>query len=88
MYAAGFGIENLHFDSLRLVNGEGAACLAWATCLLVWSRRPGLHLSRSRLLAFSAALFAGVLFAHRLSKLILVFLGGKAREVGGTDTSV
>jgi len=71
MYAAGFGIDNLPFDDLRLLVGEGAACLVWATCLLVWSRQPGLRLSRNRLLALSATLFAGVLSVRGLSILIL-----------------
>jgi len=70
MYAAGLGIDNLPFYDLRLLIGEGGACLMWATCLLVWSRQPGLRLSRSRLLAVFAILFAGVLFAYGLSYLI------------------
>jgi hypothetical protein len=68
MYAA--GIDNLHFITVRFFIGEGAACLMWATCLLVWSRQPGLRLSRSLLLAVFAVLFASVLFAYGLSYLI------------------
>jgi hypothetical protein len=71
MYAAGFGIVNLPFDDLRLLIGEGAACLMWATCLLVWSRQPGLRPSRNRLLGLFAVLFASVLFAYGISELIL-----------------
>jgi len=70
MYAAGFGIDNLPFGDLRLLIGEGAACLMWAICLLAWSRQPGRFLSGNRLLAVFATLFAGVLFAYGLSYLI------------------
>jgi hypothetical protein len=31
MYAIGLGIDNLPYDSVRLMIGEGAACLVWAT---------------------------------------------------------
>jgi hypothetical protein len=107
LYAVGFRI-NPPFDSLRLVIGEGAACLVWAICLLAWSRESGSHLSRNRLLALFTTLFASVLSAHGVSNLvlksfhkeihflltsvvattisamILVFLRGKATEVGGS----
>jgi hypothetical protein len=108
MYAVGFRTDNPPFYALRLVIGEGAACLVWATCLLVWSNESGSHLSRNRLLALFTTLFASVLSAHGLSNLvlkslhkeiyflltsvvattisamILVFLTGKATEVGGS----
>jgi|HubBroStandDraft_2_1064218.scaffolds.fasta_scaffold87128_2 hypothetical protein len=35
MVAIGFGIMDLPFYDLRLLVGEGAACLAWAGCLLI-----------------------------------------------------
>jgi hypothetical protein len=70
MYAVGLGIDNLPFASVRFLIGEGAACLVWAICLLVWSSASGLGLSRKRLLALSATLFVGVLFAYGLSDLI------------------
>ena len=71
MYAVGFGIDNLPFYSLRLVFGEGAACLVWVICLLAWSRESGSCLSRNRLLALFAILFAGVLATHGVSNLVL-----------------
>jgi hypothetical protein len=71
MYVAGFGIVDLPFDPLRLLIGEAAACLAWATCLLVWSRQTGFRVARKQLLAFFSALFAGVPAAYGLSSLIL-----------------
>ena len=71
MYASGFGIVDLPFDSLRLLIGEGVASLAWAICLLIWGRQSGQRLSRNLLLATFAALFAGVLFANGLAYLIL-----------------
>jgi hypothetical protein len=69
MLAAGFGIVNLPFDALRLLIGEGAACLAWATCLLIFARRPVLRPPIPVLASF-AALFAGVLIAAGLATLI------------------
>ena len=108
MYAVGFRVDNPPFYSLRLVIGEGAACLVWAICLLVWSSESGFRLSRNRLLALFTTLFASVLSAHGVSNLvlksfhkeiyflltsvvattisamILVFLRGKATEVGGS----
>ena len=108
MYAVGFRINNPPFYSLRLVIGEGAACLAWAICLLVWSSESGSRLLRNRLLALFTTLFASVLSAHGVSNLvlksfhkeiyflltsvvattisamILVFLRGKATEVGSS----
>lgn len=108
MYAIGFGIDNLPFYSLRLMIGEAAACLVWAVCLLAWSRESGSSLSRNRILASFAVLFAGVLSANgvtslvlesfhkdiswlfisvvvtTISALILIFLRGKATEVGGS----
>lgn len=71
LYAAGFGIVNLPLYSLRLLIAEGTACLAWATCLLFWSRQRGIRPLRKRLVAISAALFAGVLTADGLSWLII-----------------
>ena len=71
MYAAGFGMDNLPFYSLRLAVGEAAGCVAWTICLVAWSRQPGLVLSRNRILALFATLFVGVLSAHELSSLIL-----------------
>jgi hypothetical protein len=71
MYLFGFGVVNLPLYNLRLMIGEGAASLVWAVCLLEWSRRPGLGLSRNHLLATSATLFAGALFAHGLTYLVL-----------------
>jgi len=71
MYAGGFGIVNLPFDNLRLMIGEGAACLVWATCLLVWSRKPDLRPSPRRILELFAILFAGILFAFGASEVIL-----------------
>lgn len=71
MYLFGFGMVDLPLYNLRLMIGEGAASLAWAVCLLAWSRRPGLGLSRNHLLATFATLFAGVLFAHGLTYLVL-----------------
>jgi hypothetical protein len=71
MLAAGFGIVNLPFDDLRVLIGEGAACLAWAVCLLIWSQRAVLRPSATRLFALFAALFAGVLVTYGLSTLIL-----------------
>lgn len=62
--------DNLPFYGLSLLIGEAAACLAWAVCLLVWSRRPVLRRSGNRLLALFAALFAGVLIAAGLATLI------------------
>ncbi len=72
MYAVGFGVDNLPLDSFRLLVGEAAACLAWAVCLLVWSREPALRRPGNRLLAVFAALFVGVLFAYGLSYLIRI----------------
>ena len=55
MYAVGFGVDNLPLDSFRLLVGEAAACLAWAVCLLVWSRKPALRRSGNRLLEIGRA---------------------------------
>jgi hypothetical protein len=71
LYAAGFGIDNLPFDSLRFLIGEGAASLMWAICLMMWSREPGLSLSKTRFLGVSTTIFVGVLSAQGLSQLIL-----------------
>lgn len=71
LYVTGFGMANLPFYSLRLVIGEAAACLAWAICLLGWSRKTGFRLSRRQLLGSFSALFAGVLVASGLSTPIL-----------------
>ncbi len=71
MYGAGFGIVNLPFENLRLLIGEGAACLVWAICLWVWSRRPSLRSSRNSFFAIYAVLCAGVLSAAGLTELIL-----------------
>ena len=70
MHAAGFGMENLPFEPFRRLLGEGAACLAWATCLLIWSHRSSLRLSRKRLVALSTSLFVCVVAAYCLSLLI------------------
>jgi hypothetical protein len=71
MYAAGFGRDNPPYYSLRLLIGEGAACLVWAECLLIWSHQSRLRFSRDRLLAAFAALYVAVLAAHGLSVLFL-----------------
>jgi hypothetical protein len=71
MVIAGFKIDDLPFYALRLLIGEAAACLAWAACLLVWSRQTGVCVSRKRLLASFSTLFAGVLAAYGLSGVIL-----------------
>jgi len=71
LYAVGFGPVNLPLDTLRLVIGEGAACLAWAICLLAWSCGLGSCWSRSRLLASFTILFAAVLSANGVSNLVL-----------------
>lgn len=63
-------LDNLPLFNLRILIAEGAGCLAWAVCLLVWSRKPALRRSGKRLLAVFATLFAGVLFAYGLSYLI------------------
>jgi hypothetical protein len=70
MSAAGLGIDNLPFYSVRLVVGEGTACLAWTACLLLWSRQSRFHPSRGILFAVFAVLYAGVLLAHGLSEVI------------------
>jgi len=64
------GADNFPFLHLRIFIAEGAGCLAWAACLLVWSRQPGRRLSMRLLPALFATLFAGVLFAYGLSYLI------------------
>lgn len=74
LYAAGFGRIDLPFDSLRILIGEGFACLAWAACLLLWFRQQGIRPSRKRLLAIFAALFTGVLIADGLSRLVVRYL--------------
>jgi hypothetical protein len=71
MRGIGFGIDNLPFVSLRILIGAGAACFAWAICLLAWSRQRSLRLLRSRIPVVSATLFVGVLSAYGLSELIL-----------------
>jgi hypothetical protein len=73
MSITGFGVVNLPFANLRLLIGEGAASLGWATCLLLWSHKQGSRLPRTRLLALFVILFAGVLAAHVLSKVMLLF---------------
>jgi hypothetical protein len=71
MVVVGFRVDNLPLYSLRLLVGEAAACLAWAACLLIWSRKTGFGLSRKHLLESSSALFGGVLVAYGLSTPIL-----------------
>src|SRR5438045_1678328 len=63
------GVHHLPFDSVRLMVGEAAACLAWGACLLVFvaegepSRRP-------RFLIFFLGLLTSILCAHGLSTAI------------------
>jgi len=71
LYAAGFGTNDLPFDFLRVLIGEGAASLVWAICLLMSLREPSRRVSRTRILGTSAAIFAGTLLSQALSKLIL-----------------
>ncbi|SRR5579871_1878735 len=71
MSVAGFGVVDLPFGNLRHLIGESVACLAWATCLLLWSQKHNPRLPRRRFLAIFAALFICVLLASGLSKLIL-----------------
>jgi hypothetical protein len=71
MRGIGFATESVPFVSLLIFIGEGAACLAWAMCLLSRPRRHGLRLPRSRIPVVSATLFAGVLAAYGLSELTL-----------------
>ena len=71
MYAFGFGVVDLPYYSFRLLIGEGAACLVWAICLLMWSRQTGSNFPRNRLPATFVILFFGVLFASGLAYLTL-----------------
>ena len=73
LYAAGFGTNDLPFDFLRLLIGEGAASLVWAICLLMSLREPGRRVSKTRILGTSAAILAGALLSQALSKLILSY---------------
>jgi hypothetical protein len=70
MHAVGFGTVDLPFFKFRLLVGEGTACLAWTVCLLLWSRRPGFHMSRNRFFTIFAILFVGVIFAYEISNPI------------------
>lgn len=65
-YAAGFRIDNVPTIYLRLVIGEGAACLVWAGCLLLFLRGRGrtFGLSSKSLGMFFVSLYSGVLLAH------------------------
>jgi len=74
MRGIGFGLDNLHFFSLRILIGEGVACLAWAMVLLAWLRQEGLRLPRTHIPRVFATLVAGVLFAYGLSELTLRIL--------------
>ena len=71
LYATGFGIDNLPFDSLRFLIGEGAGSLVWAICLMMWSRESRVNLSKTQFLGVSTTIFMGVLLAQGLSLLIL-----------------
>jgi hypothetical protein len=70
MHIAGFGAEDLPFDTLRVLISEGASCFAWGACLLIWSRQLGYRLSRNYFLALVATLFVGILITQGLSMLI------------------
>jgi hypothetical protein len=72
MYVVGFGIVDLPFYSLRLLIGEGAACLVWAECLVIWSRQRSLRSARTRFLATFTALCVGLLIAYGLSTVMLI----------------
>lgn len=74
MYVFGYGTVDLPFYDIRLLIAEGAACLAWAACLLVWSRRSGAGAVRNRFLAAFAVLFVGVIMADGLAYLALRLL--------------
>jgi hypothetical protein len=66
MYA--LGITNLRFEALRLLIGEGAACLLWAKCLQFGSglNRPN---SSHSIAPLFVSLFLGVIAAHGLAML-------------------
>lgn len=70
MHIAGFGISDTPGVIFRLLVGEGAACLAWAKCLLIWSRHQSPRRSGNRLLILFVTLYAGIFLAHGLSLLI------------------
>lgn len=66
MYAAGLGVDDLPFLTARFLMGESAACLVWAGCLLIWSKRP----FRSHLLSIFAFLYAGVFLSYGLAHAV------------------
>jgi hypothetical protein len=69
LYAAGFR-TNPPFHDLRLLIGEGAACVAWTACILLFLGNHSLSPSRSRLLILSGVLYAGVLLAYGFAFLV------------------
>jgi hypothetical protein len=70
LHAAGYGTDDLPFYSLRLSIGEAAACLAWATCLLMSFSSCGASRSRYYLFVFFATLYAGSLVVHGFSAVV------------------
>jgi hypothetical protein len=66
MYAAGLGLDNLPFSTVRFLIGESVACLVWAGCLLLWCKRP----LRNRFLVVFAFLYAGVCLSYGLARAL------------------
>jgi len=64
------GADNFPFLHLRIFIAEGAASIAWACCLLVWSGRPSLRVFLRSLPAPSAILFASALSAYGLATIV------------------
>jgi len=69
LYALGYDVTHLPLYTVRVLIGEGVACLIWAKCLRFWSRSG--HLTRpTRSLHFFAILYLSVILAYGMSAMI------------------